>query len=90
MVGVAIAWAFARMGFHPGPLLGLIAERIAPAMASLSPITVSHTVWAFATLDYGSPALVQAVAAASAPRLRLYSAQVRPGPGRIFFVCPMK
>lgn len=72
----AIAWACARLGFHPGPLLGVLAERIAAEVPSLSPATLSHTVWAFAALDYCCPALLHAVAAAAAPRLRLYSAQV--------------
>lgn len=75
-VDAAIAWAFARLGFHPGPLLGSLAARIAPSMQQLTPKTVSHTVWAFATLDHGCPALMEAVAATSAPRLHLYSTQV--------------
>ena len=75
-MNAGIAWAFARLGFHPGPLLGVLAERIALAMPQLSPITVSHTVWAFAALGHQSPVLMEAAAAMAAPRLHLYTAQV--------------
>ena len=75
-VDAAIAWAFARLGFHPGPLLGGLAERIAPSVPQLTPKTISHTVWAFATLDHACPVLMEAVAATAAPRLHLYSTQV--------------
>jgi hypothetical protein len=72
-----IVWAFARLGFHPGPLLGCLAERVAPGVPSLCPDAVGRTAWAFATLDHGDRSLITAVVAAAAPRLHMYSAQVQ-------------
>ena len=72
----AIVWAFARLGFHPGPLLGCMAEHIAPGVQGLRPDNVARTAWAFATLDHGDRSLIAAVVAAAAPRLHMYSAQV--------------
>ena len=72
----AIVWAYARLGFHPGPLLGCLAENLTPDVRALPPTAVSRTAWAFATLDHGDRCLIAAVVAAAAPRLHMYSTQV--------------
>ena len=71
-----MVWAYARLGFHPGPLLGCLAESLAPDVRALPPTAVSRTAWAFAKLDHGDRSLIAAVVATAAPRLHMYSTQV--------------
>ena len=83
----AVVWAFGRLGFHPGPLLGCLAERVAPGVRGLCPDAVARTAWAFAALDHGDRSLIAAVVAAAAPRLHMYSAQVLVVPTSVTRLC---